>query len=190
MKPNLPSRQSLRLKDYDYSLPGLYFITICSDRRIPLFGQIADDQMSLNGAGEMIAKRWMELPLRYPKIELHEFIVMPNHLHGILQINPMVKIVGASLVGALGISTENSEPPVSTSAPVVTIGQIVGAFKSLTTNDYVQGVRDNGWPKFNKKIWQRNFYEHVIRNEKSYLSIAEYIQTNPQRWLDDIYCVL
>ena len=101
--PNIHHRKSIRLKGYDYSQAGLYFITICCERRgNPLwlpFGEITDDKMFLNDAGKMIETEWLELTTRFPNIALHEYITMPNHFHGILQIP--TKHVGAPLVGAL-----------------------------------------------------------------------------------------
>jgi REP element-mobilizing transposase RayT len=182
-------RRSIRLKDYDYSQSSLYFITICSQDRRCLFGEIADGAMILNDAGQMIHDHWSTLPNRFNSIELHEFIVMPNHFHGIVKL-VSEQTVGAPLVGALVERHQIGQP--QGIAPTVheinpTIGDVIGAFKSLTTNENIAGVKQKSWPPFNKKLWQRNYYEHIIRSEQSYLEIAEYIQNNPLKWLEDKY---
>ncbi len=162
--PKIHHRRSIRIKKYDYSQAGLYFITICTHNKLCLFGQIDNMEMCLNDAGLMINHHWPILTDRFNGIKLNEFIVMPNHFHGIIET-----------IGDI------TDPP--------TVGEIVGAFKSITTNVYIRGVKQNNWPRFDKKIWQRNYYEHVIRDEESYLKISEYIQTNPLKWLEDIYYV-
>ena len=169
------SRKALRLRHYDYSQAGLYFITVCiQDHKCP-FGQIKDSLMMLNDAGQVINRCLLEIPQHFPSVNLHQHVIMPNHLHGIIEL------VGAPLVGAQ--SPENGQP--QGIAP--TIGDILGAFKSLSTNRYIKGVKQNGWPPFDKKLWQRNYYEHIIRNEESRLQIIEYIDTNPLRWHLDRY---
>jgi putative transposase len=182
-------RRSIRLKNYDYSQSGLYFITICTQNRLYLFGEIVDEAMILNDAGKMIHDQWSILPNRFNSIDLHEFIVMPNHFHGIVEL-VSEKTVGAPLVGALAKHHKTGQP--QGIAPTTyeinpTIGDIVGAFKSLTTNEYIAGVKQKSWQPFHQKLWQRNYYEHIIRSEQSYLDIAEYIQNNPLKWPEDKY---
>ncbi len=194
--PNIHKRRSIRLRNYDYSQAGLYFITICCHNRQPLFGKIVDGGILHNAAGITVIKIWNEMAERFKNIQLHESVVMPNHFHGIIEIAD--GYVGAPLVGAQKIDdvksnfahTLNRAP--TRGAPTgatnhKTIGNVVGAFKSLTTNAYIHGVKNENWPPFNKYLWQRNYYEHVIRNELAYLKISEYIQTNPARWLEDTY---
>jgi putative transposase len=177
--PNKHQRRSIRLKNYDYSASGAYFVTICVQNRDRLFGNVFDNEMILNDAGQMIVTEWQTLPPRFPAIELDEFVVMPNHFHAILVINP----VGAGLVPAPDVPapTENRATP--RVAP--TLGDMVGAFKSITTHSYIQGVKQHGWPPFDRRLWQRNYWEHIIRNETSLHRIRQYIQDNPARWLDD-----
>jgi putative transposase len=165
--PEIHHRRSIRLKGYDYSQAGLYFITACTQHRQCLFGRVAKGEMVMNDAGEMVTQQWHDLRNRFNQIELHEFIVMPNHCHGIIEIT-----VGVPLVGTL---TD------------MTVGNIVGAFKSLTTNAYIKGVSQLNWEALNGKLWQRNYYERIIRNQEAYLRISRYIQTNPLRWQKDIY---
>ena len=179
--PDIHHRRSIRLKGYDYSRAGLYFITICTQNQLCLFGEIENEEMILNDPGIMIDHQWQELSCRFVNIKLYEFIVMPNHFHGI------VEFVGVPLVG-----TPNGGQPQTMGQPqgiAPTVGGVVGAFKSLTTNEYIRGVKNNGWSRFNKKLWQRNYYEHIIRDEKSCYQISEYIQTNPLKWQNDKYYV-
>lgn len=174
--PDIHHRRSIRLKNYDYSQAGLYFITICIHDRSPLFGKIIDGEMLLNAAGYMVANQWLLLPYRFSTIVLHEYIVMPNHFHGIIES-----------VGVIPYGCPDEDRTGINPAP--TVGDVVGAFKSLSTNEYIRNVKQNEWQPFNGKLWQRNYYEHIIRDEEAYLKIAEYIQTNPLRWWEDTYHV-
>lgn len=176
-------RRSIRLKGYDYSLAGLYFITICTQNRRCLFGKIDHDEMILNEAGRMVWDEWEKLPQRFPHVELQAFIVMPNHFHGVLEI------VGATLVVApnekgqpQGIApTDQGIAPTSKK----TIGDMMDAFKFITTVEYIRGVKTHNWPRFDGKLWQRNYYEHIIRNQHAYENISQYIINNPANWQAD-----
>lgn len=174
---NHPRRKSTRLPNYDYSESGYYFVTICTQNKTCFFGQIVEESVKLNKAGKPIDQCWLEIPNRFPTAKLHQHIIMPNHLHGIIEL------VGASLVDAH--SRHKGQP--QGIAP--TLGGIVGAFKSISTNAYIIGVKQKGWKPFNHKLWQRNYYEHVIRNEDSFREISEYIQNNPLKWQDDKYYI-
>ena len=169
--PNIHHRRSIRLKGYDYSQAGLYFVTICAKNRECLFGNITNNIMILNEAGKMIKNEWMKLPKRFQNIQLHEFIVMPNHFHAILEI------AGETLV----VAPNNVVAPKSS-----TLGDMVGAFESITTVEYIRGVKNNNWPPFDGKLWQRNYWEHIIRNYNEYSRIAHYIINNPTKWKNDL----
>ncbi len=199
--PKIHHRRSIRLKGYDYSQAGLYFITICCQDRECLFGHITNGEMILNDAGKMVETEWLKLPERFPNIALHEFVVMPNHFHAILEI------VGATLAVAPNatapknniveindktkIEMENGQPR-DTGQPQgiapterKTVGDMIGAFKSIVTVNYIRGVKTMGWKPFNGKLWQRNYFEHIIRNEQSYQTISAYIVNNPVNWTED-----
>jgi len=148
-------RKQLRLKEYDYHQNGLYFVTICSQNRFKYFGDIIDKRLLLNSAGEKINNIWLEMTDRFTSFQIHQSIIMPNHLHSIVEIQE-----------------END----------ISLGEFVGAFKSLSTNAYIQGVKEQGWVIFEKRLWQRNYYEHVIRDETSYSALSDYIENNPLRW--------
>jgi REP element-mobilizing transposase RayT len=179
--PNKHHRRSIRLKNYDYSTVGAYFVTICVKNRDPLFGNVFDNKIILNDAGQMIVTEWEVLPTRFPTIELDEFVVMPNHFHAILVINP----AGAGLVPALAVPALNQTTKRATTRVAPTLGDMLGAFKSITTHRYIQGVKQHGWLPFDRRLWQRNYWEHIIRDETSLHKIRQYIQHNPARWLGD-----
>jgi REP element-mobilizing transposase RayT len=159
-------RRSIRLPEYDYARAGYYFVTIVTYNRTHLFGEIVDGEMIPNVAGDMIEQTWWEIERDFPNVTLGEYVLMPNHIHGIIQI------VYSASVGA----------PLRKR---IVLGDVVGVFKSLTTNRYIQMVKNGTLAPFDKRIWQRNFYEHVIRNDADHNRIAEYIVNNPLTWAED-----
>ena len=250
--PEIHNRRSIRLKGYDYSQSGLYFITMCCHKRACLFGEIVVNpknhlpKMVLNAAGKIANKCWMEIPKHFPNVILHEYVIMPNHVHGIIEITQNVgarfvddnesvgaktvddnesvgtktvddnEPVGAKTVGAKNFSPlprqrspENEQPDIINRAnidsnkneqhgifnranidsplqpprsPSKTIGSIVRGFKIGVTK----------WMRNNTDVhdvWQRNYYDHIIRNEQSYHNITEYIKNNPVKWADDKFFV-
>ncbi len=196
-KPRDQRRRPLRLKSYDYAQAGVYFVTIVVQGRSCLFGEVAGEDMRLNGAGQMARRVWQALPRRFPTIDLDTFVVMPNHIHGIIGIDTSV---GAPLVGAQGsvdqgpgtqraIRRENQHRATTRVAPTgggrYVLGDVVGAYKSLATVEYVRGVEGLGWPPFHGRLWQRNYYEHIVRNDESLRRIRRYVLDNPARWSFD-----
>jgi REP element-mobilizing transposase RayT len=171
-------RQSLRLKGYDYSKSGAYYVTICTQKRQCLLGTINDGKMVLNHAGEMVQKIWNDLSIKCPEMVIDEFIIMPNHVHGI------IFIVGAPLVGAPSIESRmgDKDRAGTRPAPTSSLGDVVGIFKSISTHLYAINVNANNWPAFPGKLWQRNYYERIIRNDDELNRIREYILNNPQQW--------
>jgi putative transposase len=168
-------RRSIRLKGYDYAQAGAYFVTIVAQGREPFFGKIIDGEMIRNDAGQMVNTIWEALPERFPNIELGANVVMPNHFHAILIINESV-VAGAGTSPALHNEAREGINP----SP--TLGQIIGAFKSITTHEYIQGVDELGWEGFYKRLWQRNYYEHIIRSADEANLIHLYIEANPAQW--------
>lgn len=164
-------RRSLRLDGYDYAQAGAYSITLCTQGRACMFGQVVDGAMRLNDAGELAARLWRDLPARFSGLDVDAFVVMPNHLHGILVLSD----VGAPLVGALA-----KDRAATRAAP--TIGRIVGGFKSSFTVAYIRSVRRGRLPAFHRRVWQRNYYEHIIRDEPDLARVRRYIEENPLRW--------
>ena len=167
-------RHSIRLKGYDYAQEGAYFITITTQNRACLFGDIIDCIPRLNDAGRMIESVWVDMPRYYPGVEADTFIVMPNHIHGI------VLLVGA---GPRAFPNHAGQP--QGVAPTMSLPDIIHRFKTLTTKRYVDGVKQAAWEPFAGRFWQRNYYEHIIRDENSLNRIREYIATNPARWSID-----
>jgi len=182
--------RSIRLKHYDYTQAGYYFVTIVAQGRAHLFGEIAEGKMVLNVAGEMVGRLWDNIPHDFPNVRLHESVIMPNHMHGIIEI--VDTSVGVPLVGTQNVhcpnQNTNTRPTKGQPQGIApTIGDIVGAYKSKTTNAYIQMVKNGSCPPFHKRIWQRNYYEHVIRGEHDYARLADYIVHNPVRWEEDMF---
>jgi REP element-mobilizing transposase RayT len=179
--PDIYHRHSIRLREYDYSQTGAYFVTVCTKDRESLFGEIVNGEMKLNDVGRMVESIWNELPHPYKGVETDEFVVMPNHFHGI------IILVGAGPC-ACPVNEKSSYDTGGQPrgvAPTLSLPDIVHRFKSLTTTRYKKGVAQFDWPLFPGKLWQRNYYEHVIRNEEELLQIREYIITNPIKWVLD-----
>jgi putative transposase len=177
--PNIHHRRSIRLKGYDYSQAGLYFITICVQGRLSLFGDVVNDDMVLNDAGKMVEKWYYDLENKFPDIKCHEKVVMPNHFHCIVEnVGP----VGADLRVCLD---NMGEPPILGEHVGSPLHRVVQWFKTMTTNEYIRGVKQSGWQPFYRKLWQRNYWEHIIRDEQSFQRIAEYIINNPKNWNND-----
>ncbi len=184
--PKKHHRRSIRLKGYDYARPGAYFLTLCTQNRACLFGTVVDGEMHANGAGCMVQRWWDELNHKFPHIRTDAFVVMPNHVHGIIMIHP----VGADLRVRPDENNPTDHPGDEWDAPKPEQGahtgaplpQIVQWFKTMTTNEYIRHVKNAGWPPFQKRLWQRNYYEHIIRNERALHRIRRYIAENPMRW--------
>lgn len=184
--PKIHNRKSIRLKGYDYSQAGLYFITICLKNRACLFGDITDGEMQLNDAGEMVKKWYCELENKFPDIKCREMIIMPNHFHAIIE---NVAPAGADLSVCPNTPPNESRPLAERNQLGEHVGsplyRVVQWFKTMTTNEYIRGVKTENWPRFNGKLWQRNYWDIIIRNEKSNSRISNYIINNPAKWQED-----
>lgn len=185
--PAIHHRRSIRLKDYDYAQEGFYFITICCQDRAQLFGEIVDGELILNECGEIANNCWLEIPNHFPNVGLHDYIIMPNHVHGIIEITFKLNIptVGANdipTVGANDYSPLRSENRLLPRSPSKTIGSIVRGFKIGVT----KWMRQN---TYIHNVWQRNYFDHIIRDEQSYQRIANYIRNNPKNWNEDRFYI-
>ena len=169
--PLIHQRRSIRLPGFDYTSAGHYFVTICTKDRNPLLGQVIDDCVDLSTYGDIVADCWRWLSERYPYIELDEWVVMPNHLHGILVISDDGR--GGSRTAPT--TTDANHVPERKS-----LGSLIGAFKTVSTKKANEVRGTPGRP-----IWQRNFFDHVIRDQKSLDSIRRYISNNPAQWNSD-----
>jgi putative transposase len=195
--PNIHHRKSIRMKGYDYSQAGLYFITICCHKHKFLFGNITSNHqkttgcqtpvMLLNDAGKIANNCWLEIPQHFPNVILHEYIIMPNHVHGIIELTPQKTTTGTenypartdflvSDFGANDIGANNHSPLFR--SPSKTIGSIVRGYKIGVTKWFRQNTAV-------KNVWQRNYYDNIIFNQQAYQRISEYIVNNPAKWVVD-----
>ena len=232
-------RRSIRLRAFDYRTSGLYVVTICTQHRLHLFGEIVDDEMRSSSAGLMVQQTWDEIPWAYPGVEIDAFIIMPNHIHGIVYLLPTEQDlyptspeqdpnpVGApprgrplppqnpAVIGKTGHERPSTKivsnfPPVfghqgrpRGGAPTepgppseggvvqpkgrLSLFEVMERYKSLTTRRYGEGVRNGGWPPYPGKLWQRDYYERIVRNERELDKFRRYIEGNPGRWFEDPY---
>lgn len=167
------NRKSIRLQYYDYAQPGFYFITICTYKMRHIFGEIFNGHMILNHYGEVAKKNWMNTENIRSNIKLGIFVIMPNHMHAIFQILGNRNTVGAY---------HDSSLPREFKSPSNSVGAIVRGYKSTVTKQINQ-IRKTTTPK----IWQGNYYEHIIRDRESLNKITEYIEMNPKLWDNDRY---
>jgi REP element-mobilizing transposase RayT len=173
--PHKHHRRSIRLKGYDYSSAGYYFVTICVRGGVCSMGDIVDGDMIYSDYGRIAMKSWLWLADRYDHVELDEWTVMPNHLHGILVIVDD-DALGGSGRGASGRGASRSAPTVGRKP----LGRLVGAFKTVSSKK-INDLRGRPGAPF----WQRDFWDHIIRNERALKAIREYIQNNPACWEAD-----
>lgn len=167
--PEKHHRRSIRLKGYDYTQPGAYFITLVTKGRECLFGEIESGVMQLNRFGHLAENEWIRLGVRFKRVVVDEFMVMPNHVHGILVIRED--------------DPNGTEETIPGNAPIAkseSLGTIVGAYKSNTAR-LINSLR---WTP-GEPVWQRNFYEHIIRNDDEWRAIRDYIKNNPLQWEQD-----
>ncbi len=172
--PKIHHRRSIRLKGYDYTRDGYYFITLCEQNREHLFGEIARGVMRRNHFGDIVADCWQWLAEQYPYVVLDEWVVMPNHHHGILVLTGETGMGGES---RLGLDGSQTAPGAVKRKP---LGRLIGAFKTISTKRVNEIRKTPG-----AKLWQRDFYEHIIRNESDLNRIRQYIRNNPMNWQSD-----
>ena len=151
----------MRLKGYDYSQEGSYFITVCTHERQLLFG--------LDPVREMIERWWVKLPSKFPNVDIDAFVVMPNHIHGIFVI------LGDDTFRKLNTPEQHK----------TTMSTVVQWYKTMTTNEYIRGVKQLGWQRFNQVFWQRSFWDHIVRSDTDLARLREYIENNPSHWNKD-----
>jgi REP element-mobilizing transposase RayT len=151
-------RRSLRLRDYDYASAGAYYVTICTAVRLAVFGQVVGGVMHLSQEGAIAEQEWLRTPLLRPNVELDAFVVMPDHMH---------------MIAVIATHAPLASTPGSFQSPSQTIGAIVRGFKGAVTKQI-------GWP-----VWQRNYYDHIVRSDRDLERIRRYIAENPARWCND-----
>ena len=166
--PDSRRRRSIRLKGFDYTLAGAYFVTVVVQGRACLFGEIVDGNMCLNRTGRLVSDSWQWLEAQYPYVASDEFVVMPNHLHGIIMITDDTRRGGSRTAPTGADSPDGKRKP---------LGRLIGAFKTVSTKRVNSAHGLSGRP-----LWQRNYFEHVVRSEESLTRIRQYIHDNPARW--------
>lgn len=174
-------RQSIRLQHRAYAFPGTYFVTICAHERRSVFGQIAQGRLFPSELGRLVRECWVAIPLHFPYVELHEFVVMPTHLHGLIAIvrKPRVpRVATAAPSPPVGAQHCCALPPgdLGQAVPPGSLGAIVRSFKSIVAK---RAHKELGWMG---PIWQRNYFERVLRDGKEYCDASRYIAENPKKW--------
>jgi REP element-mobilizing transposase RayT len=186
-------RRSIRLQGYDYAQAGAYFFTVCVQDRACLLGEVVEGEVVPSDAGRMILRWWVEVPRAFPGNETDAFVLMPNHVHGIVLLGTDPSI-GAGAQGNVAVGDEGGHvgpplPPRNVGADLrvrpASLPRLLQWFKTMTTNDYIRGVKQQGWPPFRGKLWQRNYYERIIRNDRELDRARAYIAGNPSRWSQD-----
>jgi putative transposase len=168
--PNRFHRRSIRFNGFDYSSPGAYFVTIVTWHRVNLFGKVVDGVIRVNQYGHIVATAWEWLQKQYPYVNLDPYIVMPNHFHGIIHI---VEIDDRGRGGSRPAPTENNK--------IKPLGELIGAFKT-TSAKQINLLRSTP----GMFIWQRNYYEHIIRDQSELEDCVKYIYSNPENWVGDL----
>jgi putative transposase len=175
------NRKTNRLKDYDYSQNGMYFVTVCTKDREELFGEIKDGEMILNRPGRIVSGCYLEIPKHFKNVFLDEYVVMPNHIHGIIEI---INNVGADLVSARTRKGQTQGLSLQNKNNIGLLSKIIQSFKSRSSVEYIKLMKSD-FGTCITKIWQRSFYDRIIRNETELNRIREYIYKNPQNWEQD-----
>jgi putative transposase len=208
LDPDLHHRKSIRLRARDYSSPGHYYVTLCTEERKSLFGDIIEGVMHLNDMGRAVETCWRDIPRHFPHAELDEFVIMPNHVHGIIRIvtrewvhvDSPLRAIGIPIMPALVVTGTNvldvgandhsplHVPNVINRVRQInpnhprgtsrTIGSMIRGFKIGVTRWAIQ----NGFPGH---VWQRNYHDHIIRHERSLERVRAYIRANPENWMRD-----
>ena len=198
-KSDYPRRRHMRLQDYDYSQPGAYFVSICVQHRKCLFGTITDGEMRLNERGQIVVECWNQIPQHFPSVELGEYVIMPNHMHGIIAWNTTeAKSLHPSennqnrrgfLLGCFFKVPSPNNPNAAPETlrrgevPSPALGKIMAYFKYQSTKHINQHYNTPG-----TRVWQRNYHDHVIRDDRDLQRLRQYIQENPIKWeLDQLH---
>jgi putative transposase len=192
--PKKHHRQSHRLRGYDYSLSAPYFVTLCTQNYLCLFGHVRDRPMVLNQQGKMIETWLDELENNFSAVLVDSFQVMPNHLHAIIvAMGSGLDMAARFDIGLENLDFETADQNNGTPQAIrkgghigpplhPALGQVVQWLKTMTTNSYIQGVRRFGWKPFQRRLWQRDYFDHIIRDEESLERIRRYIRENPLYW--------
>ena len=184
------NRRSIRLKGYNYSQSGLYFVTICTLKKQYIFGDIENGKMVLSPEGIVVGQCWNEIPEHFPNVVLHDFVIMPNHIHGIIEITD-AETTGVkhaettSNVGAKNVSPLQHVHTPQSHASIGSYERPRPTGTSRTVGSIVRGFKIGVTKNIGFSPWQRNYYETIIRNDNSYKTIVQYIEQNPAKWESD-----
>lgn len=198
LNPSLPHRRALRIPEFDYSQPGAYFVTIVAQDRKSIFGKAIDGEVVLNDVGKMVKEVIDQIPEHYLGVNVELFVIMPNHVHLLFLIydvaaGPRDGVVADPRDGVVAGPRACQSDQIDDGQPrgvdptknKLSLPEVVHRIKSLTTHRYSIGVMEKGWSRFENRLWQQNYYEHIIRNERDYQAIYEYILANPMNWEQD-----
>ena len=172
--PQIHRRKTIRLKGYDYSSPGAYFVTICSHNRQSTLGFIKNEEVFLSEWGRIVLEIWEEIPHHHSQIALDEFVIMPNHVHGILWVTDLES-------GSAGSAPTTEKTKFGKILPK-SLPSVIRSFKSEVTREINLSRKLQG-----ERFWQRNYFEHIVRNDDDLFNIRKYIQENPAKWESDRY---
>jgi len=178
--PDRPHRRSIRLRWYDYTQSGAYFVTVCTHHRQCLFGDIVNGTMQANTLGQVVQEEWSRSVEIRREVRLDAFVVMPNHIHGIVVIRNDIHDHEVGAHGRAPLLQSGGSPPTSRDRPARSLGSCIAGFKAVVTKRINEIRGTPGAP-----VWQRNYYEHVIRSDDEMTSAIQYITDNPARWAKD-----
>ena len=182
-KSDLPRRRPTRLRGYDYSQPCAYFVSICVQHRKCLFGTIIDGKMQLNGIGQIVVECWSRVPQHFLSVELGESVVMPNHFHGIVSWGISETRDPRPFVGARSPRPSENLNNRKSQIPLPSLGKIMAYFKYQSTKHINQHRNMAG-----TRVWQRNYHDHIIRDDPDLQRLRQYMQNNPMKWeLDQLH---
>lgn len=181
-RPDQHHRRSIRLQGHSYSQGGVYFVTLCTQGSLPLLGRVEDGEMLLSAAGLALEKDWLALPVRFPHMLLDHHGFMPDHLHAIILLGEDIQFTQnpVDAAGRRDWARPKSDEKRPKGTEIGSLGRVIQAYKSISTHTYIQGVRKDGWPPFERRLWQRNYHERIVRNEQELLAIRRYIDDNPR----------
>jgi len=157
-----PRRRQTRLSSFDYSSPGFYFVTICIQDKKPILGSVEGDRVVPSDAGSMVQRQWQRIPRRFPHVDLDEFVIMPDHLHGILELT--------------------SAADASATSPHESLSDVMSWFKVVASVEYARNVKRRGWPAVRRRLWLRGFHDRVVRDDDELAALRLYIRDNPRKW--------
>lgn len=184
--PERHHRRSIRLQGYDYSQAGAYYVTICTQGRVCWLSTIVQGEVEFSTLGCIVDDTWQALPARFPQVDLDAFVVMPNHVHAIIVITDVLPEDGARRPDSVGVgqalpTARLPHPSGKTGNPRVapTVGDVVGAFQSISARKCNRVLERRG------RFWQRNYYEHIVRDDADLARLRDYIAANPGRWAED-----